>query len=71
MVAICGQDSAAPPWTGRRLPGDVDITRDVNGDSHDDLVLPDADGFWVFIQTENGAFAEPAKVGPPADMSGI
>ena len=49
----------------------VDLTQDVNGDAHDDLVVPDADGFWVFIQIEGGAFADPVKIGPATDMSGI
>ncbi len=49
----------------------VDITRDVNGDGRDDLVVPDVDGFWVFIQLQRGAFADPVKIGPPAEMSRI
>lgn len=49
----------------------VDITRDVNGDTRDDLVIPDSDGFWVFIQTRDGAFAEPVKLGPPTAVAGI
>ena len=49
----------------------VDITRDVNGDDRGDLVVPDVDGFWVFIQMNDGAFAAPVKIGPPTDMSGI
>lgn len=44
----------------------VDVTRDVNGDDRDDLVVPDADGFWVFIQTSDGAFADPVKLVPSA-----
>ena len=48
----------------------VDVTRDVNGDNRDDLVVPDVDGFWVFIQTSDGAFADPVKIGPPTAMSG-
>jgi hypothetical protein len=44
----------------------VDVTRDVNGDDRDDLVVPDVGGFWVFIQTEGGAFADPVKLGPSA-----
>ena len=42
----------------------VDITRDVNHDERDDLVVPDVDGFWVFVQTSDGAFADPVKIGP-------
>ncbi len=50
---------------------DVDITRDLNGDGRDDLVVPDSDGFWVFTQIDGGAFADPVKVGPQTDLSGI
>jgi len=49
----------------------VDITQDLNEDGRDDLVVPDVDGFWVFIQLEEGAFADPVKIGPPADLRGI
>ncbi|MCP3918016.1 MAG: hypothetical protein GY711_20910 [bacterium] len=49
----------------------VDITRDVNGDGRDDLVVPDVDGFWVLVQIEGDAFAEPVKIGPPAELSRI
>ena len=41
----------------------VDITRDLNGDGLDDLVVPDVDGFWVFVQMSDGAFADPVKLG--------
>ncbi|MDE2704646.1 MAG: hypothetical protein OXI35_06215, partial [Gemmatimonadota bacterium] len=37
----------------------VDVTRDVNGDERDDLVVPAVDGFWVFVQRSDGAFADP------------
>ncbi len=49
----------------------VDVTRDLNADDRDDLVVPDVDGFWVFIQMSDGAFADPVKIGPPTDISGI
>jgi len=49
----------------------VDITRDVNGDGLDDLIVPDEDGFWVIVQMSDGRFADPVKIGPTADMSGI
>jgi hypothetical protein len=55
-------------------PGDiphVNITRDLNGDERDDLVVPDVDGFWVFVQMPDGSFADAVKIGPPTDMSGI
>ena len=58
-----------PPRSGE-VPH-VDVTRDVNGDERDDLVVPDVDGFWVFIQMSDGAFADPVKIGPSTDMSRI
>ena len=58
-----------PPRSGE-IPH-VDVTRDVNGDGRDDLVVPDVDGFWVFIQMSDGAFADPVKIGPSTDMSRI
>ena len=49
----------------------VDVTQDVNADDRDDLVVPDIDGFWVFIQMSDGAFAEKVKIGPPTEMERI
>ena len=49
----------------------LDVTRDLNGDDSDDLVVPDSDGFWVFIQMNDGAFADPVKIGPPIEMGRI
>ena len=49
----------------------VDITHDVNADTRDDLVVPDVDGFWVFIQISDGTFADPVKLGPPTEMERI
>ncbi len=46
----------------------VDVTRDVNADGRDDLLVPDFDGFWLFIQMSDGAFADPVKVGPSTEM---
>lgn len=43
----------------------VDITRDLNGDGLDDIVVPDIDGFWIATQLNNGSFSEPVKLGPP------
>ncbi len=43
----------------------IDITRDINGDSLDDLIVPDIDGFWIATQLSNGAFTPPIKLGPP------
>ena len=49
----------------------VDVTRDVNADGRDDLVLPDSDGFWVFIQMSDRAFADPVKIGPSFEMARV
>ncbi|MDE0689532.1 MAG: VCBS repeat-containing protein [Candidatus Poribacteria bacterium] len=43
----------------------VDVTRDVNSDGLDDLVVPDLDGFWIATQVNDGAFTDPIKLGPP------
>ena len=49
----------------------VDVTRDVNADGRDDLVVPDSDGFYVFIQMSDGTFTDPVKLGPPTEMERI
>ncbi len=43
----------------------IDITRDVNRDGLNDLVVPDTDGFWIATQSDNGSFTNPIKLGPP------
>ena len=43
----------------------VDITRDVNRDGLDDLIVPDIDGFWIATQLSDGSFTDPIKLGPP------
>ena len=43
----------------------VDVTRDLNGDGRDDLVLPDANGFWIATQSADGGFAAAVRLGPP------
>ena len=43
----------------------VDISRDVNYDGLDDLVVPDIDGFWIATQLPDGSFTTPIKLGPP------
>jgi hypothetical protein len=58
------------PPRDRGIPH-VDITRDVNKNGRVDLVIPDVDGFWVFIQSTDGAFADGVKIGPPTDMRRI
>ena len=63
LVAVTSNFS--PPRSGE-IPH-VDVTRDVNGDDRDDLVVPDVDGFWVLIQMSDGAFADPVKIGPSTE----
>ena len=48
----------------------IDITRDVNRDGCDDLVIPDVDGFWISTQLGNGSFTDPIKLGPPEPFLG-
>ncbi|MCP3981452.1 MAG: VCBS repeat-containing protein [bacterium] len=67
LVAVTSDFS--PPPGGAILH--VDVTRDVNGDDRDDLVVPDSHGFRVFIQMEGGAFADPVKLGPSTGMPRI
>lgn len=47
-----------------RLPV-LDVARDLNGDGRGDLLLPDTDGFWVALQSSDGAFAPARQFGPP------
>ena len=61
--------SNTPPPKGE-IPH-VDITRDLNGDDRDDIVVPDSHGFWVFIQMNDGTFADPVKIGPSIEMGTI
>ena len=64
LVAVTSNFS--PPRSGE-IPH-VDVTRDVNGDDRDDLVVnQDVDGFWVLIQMSDGAFADPVKIGPSTE----
>ena len=43
----------------------IDISRDVNRDGLDDLVVPDIDGFGLAVQLPDGTFSAPVKLGPP------
>ena len=43
----------------------VDISRDINRDNLDDLIVPDLDGFWIATQLHDGSFTDPIKLGPP------
>ncbi len=67
LVAVaCNFD---PSPRGRILH--VDITKDVNGDDRDDLVVPDLGGFRVLIQMDGGAFADPVRIGPSTETRRI
>jgi len=67
LVAVT---SSFNPPRRREIPH-VDITRDLNDDDRDDLVVPDIGGFQVFIQMSDGTFADPVEIGPPTDLSRI
>lgn len=51
-------------------PGDVsqiprvDITRDLNHDGRDDLIVPDVNGIWIATQNGDGSFSDFARLGP-------
>ena len=63
-----------PAVTDYRAPGAagavprIDVTRDLNGDGRDDLVVPGANGFRIATQTASGAFADPVTLGPPEPL---
>ena len=63
------QSSFVPPRRNE-IPH-VDVTRDLNGDGRDDIVLPDGDGFWIVTQGLNGGMSRPVKIGGKTDLSGI
>ncbi len=65
LVAVTS--SFTPPRRGE-IPH-TDVSRDVNGDGRDDLVVPQVDGFSVSIQTSGGGFADPVKVGTSTDTA--
>ncbi len=43
----------------------LDVTRDLDGDGRDDLVVPDTHGFWIALQTPDGVFSSAVLLGPP------
>ncbi|MHC4180399.1 MAG: FG-GAP repeat domain-containing protein [Planctomycetota bacterium] len=67
LVAVTSDYSPSP----RGGIPHVDVTRDVNGDHRDDLVVPDFHGFWVFTQMSDGVFADPVKIGPSTGMGWV
>lgn len=42
----------------------LDITRDLNGDGREDIIMPDLDGFWISLQNEDGTLGMARKRGP-------
>ncbi len=68
--ALVAVTASFNPPRGGEIPH-VDVTRDVNGDGRDDLVVPGVDGFRVFTQTGAGEFADPVKIGRSTEMSRI
>ena len=66
LVAV--RSNAPPPQD--EIPH-LDITHDLNDDNRDDLVVPDSDGFWVFLQIDDGMFADPVKIGPSIETGRI
>ncbi len=49
----------------------IDMTRDVNGDGRDDLVLVQGHGFQVLVQMPGGRFADPVTVGPTTGLDRV
>ena len=49
----------------------VGMTRDLNGDGRDDLVMPHGHGFQVLVQMPGGRFADPIAVGPATGLDRV
>lgn len=52
----------------------LDVSRDVNDDGLEDLLLPGFDGYQLFMQHksgqgENEGFSDPVVIGPPSEMN--
>ena len=47
-----------------RVP-QIDISRDVNQDGLDDLIVPDHDGFLIALQNTDGSFNQPLQINAP------
>ena len=62
LLTVEAAPSAFGP--GSRLQH-VDVTRDLNDDGLDDVVLPEPGGFWISTQRADGSFSELELFGPP------
>ncbi|MCY3965671.1 MAG: VCBS repeat-containing protein [Acidobacteria bacterium] len=51
----------------RREVVHADISRDLNGDGRDDLVVPQNHGSHVLVQRSGGTFANPVTIGPTTE----
>ena len=49
----------------------VDMTRDLNGDGRDDVVLVQGHGFRVLVQLQDGRFADPLTIGPATGLDRV
>lgn len=58
-----GNQRGSATRPGGEIPH-VDVSRDLNKDGRDDLIIPDFDGFWVATQRPDGSFTAPLKLGP-------
>ena len=57
--------------SSRREVLHVDMTRDVNADGRDDLVLVRGQGFQVLVRMPGGGFADPLAIGPANGLDRI
>ena len=58
-----------PPRRGEVVH--VDITRDLNGDGRDELVVPQNHRFHVLVQRTDGTFADPVTIGPRTGLDRV
>ena len=61
MRALAAARLGVQPSRDSELPH-VDVSRDINGDSRDDLLVPGVRGFSVLTQFSDGTFAEPVAL---------
>lgn len=66
---VTAKTSFVPPRNNEILH--VDISKDLNADGRDDLVIPAEKGFQIFAQLGDGRFAESVSVGLPPKLDRI